>query len=82
MTVRENQPQLLELYGTEASPDLISRITDEVVDEVARWQQHPLEEMYPIAYFNTLRLKIRDEGTVKNKAAYLALGIQADGRCV
>jgi transposase-like protein len=80
MTVREIQGHLLELYGTEVSPDLISTITDEVIEEVTQWQQRPLEAMYPIVYFDALRLKIRDEGTVKNKAVYLALGVRADGR--
>jgi putative transposase len=80
MSVREIQAHLLELYGTEVSPDLISTITDEVIDEVTQWQQRPLEAMYPIVYFAALRLKIRDEGTVKNKAVYLALGVRTDGR--
>lgn len=80
MTVREIQGYLLELYGTEVSPDLISTITDEVMEEVAAWQARALEVMYPIVYFDALRLKIRDEGTVKNKAVYLALGVRADGR--
>jgi len=80
MTVREIQAHLLELYGTEVSPDLISTITGEVMEEVTEWQQRPLEAMYPIVYFDALRLKIRDEGSVKNKAVYLALGIRADGR--
>src|SRR6476661_6114922 len=80
MTVREIQGHLLELYGTEVSPDLISTITDEVIEEVTQWQQRPLEAMYPIVYFDALRLKIRDEGTVKNKAVYLALGVRADGQ--
>jgi putative transposase len=80
MSVREIQAHLLELYGTEVSPDLISTITDEVIEEVTQWQQRPLEAMYPIVYFDALRLKIRDEGTVKNKAVYLALGVRADGR--
>jgi transposase-like protein len=80
MSVREIRAHLLELYGTEVSPDLISTITDEVLEEVTQWQQRPLETMYPIVYFDALRLKIRDEGSVKNKAVYLALGIRADGR--
>jgi len=80
MSVREIQAHLLELYGLQVSPDLISTVTDEVLDEVAQWQQRPLEAMYPIVYFDALRLKIRDEGTVKNKAVYLALGIRADGK--
>jgi putative transposase len=61
-------------------PDLISTITDEVLEEVAQWQQRPLEATYPIVYFDALRLKIRDEGTVKNQAVYLALDIRGDGR--
>jgi len=80
MSVREIQGHLQELYGLAVSPDLISTITDEVLAEVEQWQQRPLEGMYPIVYFDALRLKIRDEGTVKNKAVYLALGIRADGR--
>ena len=80
MSVREIQAHLLELYGLQVSPDLISTITDEVLADVEQWQKRPLEAMYPIVYFDALRLKIRDEGTVRNKAVYLALGIRADGR--
>ncbi len=80
MSVREIRGHLLELYGLEVSPDLISTLTDEVLAEVEQWQTRPLEEMYPIVYFDALRLKIRDEGSVKNKAVYLALGIRVDGR--
>jgi transposase-like protein len=79
MTVREIQGHLLELYGLEVSPELISTITDEVMEEVLAWQGRPLETMYPIVYFDALRLKIRDEGVVRNKAVYLALGIDASG---
>lgn len=78
--VREIQAHLLEPYSLQGSPDLISTVTDEVLAEVEQWQQRPLEAMYPIVYFNALRLKIRDEGMVRNKAVYLALGIGADGR--
>lgn len=80
MTVREIQGHLAELYGLEVSPELISTITDEVMAEAAEWQARPLDALYPIVYFDALRLKIRDEGTVKNKAVYLALGIDATGR--
>ncbi|MEA3118428.1 MAG: putative transposase [Paraburkholderia sp.] len=81
MSVREIQGHLLELYGLQVSPDLIFTVTEEVLAEVEQWQQRRLEAMYPIVYFDVLRLKIqRDEGTVKNKAVYLALGIRADGR--
>src|SRR5574338_312501 len=80
MTVREIQGHLLEIYGVEVSPELISTVTDEVIEEVGRWQARPLEPMYPIVYFDALRLKIRDGGTVRNKAVYLALGIDRHGR--
>lgn len=80
MTLREIQGHLAELYGLEVSPELISTITDEVMAEVAEWQVRPLDATYPIVYFDALRLKIRDEGTVRNKAVYLALGIDATGR--
>lgn len=80
MTLREVQGHLVELYGLEVSAELISTITDEVMAEAAEWQARPLEAMYPIIYFDALRLKIRDEGTVKNKAVYLALGVDATGR--
>lgn len=80
MTVREIQGHLQELYGLQVSPDLISTITNEVLAEVEQWQQRPLDSMYAIVYFDALRLKIRDEGSVRNKAVYLALGIRADGR--
>jgi putative transposase len=80
MSVREITGHLQEIYGLEVSADLISTITDEVLAEVEQWQQRPLEAMYPIVYFDALRLKIRDEGAVRNKAVYLALGIRADGR--
>jgi transposase-like protein len=79
MTMREIQGHLLELYGVEVSPELISTITDEVIEEVGRWQARALEAMYPIVYFDALRLKIRDGGTVRNKAVYLALGIDRRG---
>ena len=80
MTVREIQGHLAELYGLDVSPELISTVTDEVMVEVAEWQARPLDALYPIVYFDALRLKIRDEGTVRNKAVYLALGIDATGR--
>jgi putative transposase len=79
MTVREIQAHLAELYGIEVSPDLISTVTDEVITEVTEWQNRPLEALYPIVFFDALRVKIRDEGTVKNKAIYLALGVDREG---
>jgi putative transposase len=79
MSVREIRGHLEEMYGVEVSPDLISRVTDEVMDEVRAWQVRPLDTVYPIIIFDALRVKIRDEGTVRNKAVYLALGFTMDG---
>lgn len=80
MTTREIQATLLELYGLEVSPELISTITDAVLDEVAQWQMRPLEGVYAFVFFDALRVKIRDEGSVKNKSVYLAIGYQCSGR--
>ncbi|WP_373559878.1 IS256-like element ISBcen18 family transposase [Burkholderia sp. AU16741] len=80
MSVREIQAFLAESYGTEVSPDFISSVTDEVMAEALSWQSRLLETMYPVVFFDALRVKIRDDGVVSNKAVYLALGIQADGQ--
>src|ERR671921_579764 len=66
-------------YGIDVSPDLISAVTDAVLDEVAAWQARPLETVYPLIFFDALRVKIRDEGLVRNKAVHIALGVRADG---
>jgi transposase-like protein len=79
MTVREIQGHLAELYATEVSPDLISRVTDAVLDEVREWQNRPLDAVYPVVFFDALRVKIRDEGLVRNKAVYVALALDAAG---
>jgi putative transposase len=80
MTVREIQAHLAELYAVEVSPSLISEVTDAVIGEVQEWQGRPLEPLYPVVFFDALRVKIRDEGVVRNKAVYLALGVDRDGR--
>lgn len=79
MTVREIRAFLSEQYGTDVSPDFISSVTDEVMAEIGAWQQRPLEPMYPVIFFDALRVKIREEGLVRNKAIYLALGVLPDG---
>ena len=79
MTVREIQAFLAEQYGTEVSPEFISSVTDEVMAEVTAWQARPLEAMYPVVFFDALRVKIREDGVVRNKAVYLALGVLRDG---
>jgi len=80
MTVREIQSHLEELYKVEVSPGLISSVTEAVIDEAREWQNRPLDEIYPIVYLDALQLKIRDSGQVKNKAIYLVIGINLEGR--
>ena len=79
MTMREIQGFLLEQYGTEVSAEFISSVTDAVMAEVTAWQGRPLEAMYPVVFFDALRVKIREDAVVRNKAVYLALGILPDG---
>ena len=79
MTVREIQGFLLEQYGTEVSPEFVSSVTDAVMEEVTAWQTRPLETMYPVVFFDALRVKIREDGVVRNKAVYLALAVLPDG---
>ena len=79
LSVREIRAHLEEIYGIEVSPDLISAVTDAVLEEVAEWQNRPLDAVYPLVFFDAIRVKIRDEGFVRNKAVYIALGILPDG---
>ena len=79
MSMREIVGHFRDLYGFDVSPDLISAVTDAVLDEVAAWQARPLEPVYPLVFFDALRVKIRDEGLVRNKAVHIALGVRADG---
>ncbi|UNC16438.1 IS256 family transposase (plasmid) [Acidiphilium multivorum] len=79
MSTREIAEHLREIYGMDASAELISTITDAVLDEVTSWQQRPLDPVYPLVFFVAIRVKIRDEGVVRNKAIHIALGVMADG---
>ena len=79
MTVREIQGLLRDQYQVEVGHDFISTVTDAVLGEVVEWQNRPLERLYPIVFFDALRVKIRSDGAVKNQAVYLALGVAADG---
>jgi putative transposase len=79
MSTREITGHLHDLYGIDVSPDLISTVTDAVLDEVATWQQRPLDPVYPLVFFDAIRVKIRDEGMVRNTAIHIALGVRADG---
>ena len=79
MSAREIVGHLRELYGIDVSPDFVSAVTDAVLEEIATWQARPLEPVYLLAFFDALRVKVRDEGTVRNKAVHIALGVRADG---
>ncbi len=79
MSTREIQGHLQELYGLEISPELVSAVTDAVLEEVTQWQNRPLESVYAVVFFDALRVKIRDEGTVRNKSVYLAIGMRCTG---
>src|SRR5690606_29218205 len=79
MTTRDIQRHLRELYGTDVSPDLISRATDAVMDELRTWQARPLDAVYPIVYIDALFVSVREGGQAKKRAFYVALGVQTDG---
>jgi putative transposase len=80
MTTREIQAHLKEIYGVEVSPTLISEVTDAVMEEVKAWQNRPLEPIYGIVYLDALFVKMRHEGRVENRAVYVAIGVDLDGR--
>ena len=79
MTVREIQGYLSEMYAVEVSPEFISKVSDAVLTEVTAWQSRPLESLYTVVFFDALRVKIREDAVVRNKAIYLALGVLPDG---
>jgi hypothetical protein len=79
MSTRKVVGHLRELYGIDVSPDLISALTDAVLEEVTAWQARPLEAIYALIFFDALRVKIREEGLVPNRAVHIALGVRADG---
>jgi putative transposase len=80
MTVRDIQGHLLDIYDIEVSADLISKITDAVLEEVREWQSRPLDPVWPVIFLDAIVCKVRDQGTVKNKAAHLAVGVGIDGK--
>lgn len=79
MTTRDISSHLKEVYGSEASPALVSKVTDVVADEITSWQNRPLDDVYPILYIDALIVKVRDGGMVTNKAAHLVIGVDVDG---
>jgi putative transposase len=79
MTTREIQGHLKEIYGVEVSPDLVSTVTDGVLEEVRAWQHRALDEVYPIVYLDALQIKVRDEGKISNRAFHIAIGVNMTG---
>jgi putative transposase len=79
MSVRDIRAHLAELYGVEVGHDLVSRVTDAVIEDVRAWQQRPLEDVYPVIFLDCLVLKIREGGSVQRRACYLALGVTVEG---
>jgi putative transposase len=79
MTTRDIQAHLKEIYSVDVSPDLISTVTDAVLDEVRTWQSRPLDSLYPILYLDALQVKVKDQGRISNKAIYLAIGVNLEG---
>lgn len=80
MTTREIQGHLQEIYGTEISPQLVSEVTDTVMERAKAWQSRPLEALYPIVYIDALFVSIREGSTVRKKALYVALGLNLAGQ--
>jgi putative transposase len=78
-SVRDVQAHLRQMYQVEVSPDLISRVTDAVHEDVLAWRNRPLEPVYPVVFLDALRVKIRHDGVVKNKAVYVALALTLSG---
>src|ERR1700740_2703413 len=79
MSTRDIEAHRRELYGVSVGRDLISKVTDAVMDDARQWQTRPLDDLYPVVFLDALVLKIRDGGSVIRKACYLALGINLDG---
>lgn len=80
MSTRDIRRELARMYGVEVSPALISKVTDGILEELNDWQQRPLDAVYPIIYIDALVVKVRTDGTVMNRAAYLAVGVDVEGR--
>lgn len=79
LSVRDIQGHLEEMYGAEVSPTLISSVTDVVSEDVKLWQARPLDSVYPLLYLDCIHVKVRDNGAVRTKAVYLAIGVNMDG---
>jgi putative transposase len=79
MTTRDIKAHLAEVYGAQVSPELVSKVTDVVAEEITAWQNRPVDAVYPIVYIDAIVIKIRDGGVVANKAAHLVVGVDVDG---
>jgi transposase-like protein len=79
LSTRDIEAHLAEIYGVKVGRDLISRVTDAVMEDVREWQQRPLDDVYPVIFLDALVLKVREGGTVQRRACYLALGVTVEG---
>jgi len=79
LSTRDIEAHIAEIYGVHVGRDLISRVTDAVMDDARAWQQRPLDDVYPVVFLDALVLKIRESGTVQRRACYLAMGVGIDG---
>jgi len=80
MSTRDIGDHLLDIYGVEASPSLISRITDKIMPELNEWQSRPLSEVYPVVFFDGINFKVKKDGKVINECVYSVLGVDMDGK--
>ncbi len=80
LSTRDIQAHLQEIYGVEVSPDLISRVTDQVLAEVKEWQNRPLDGVYPLLYLDGFVVKVRVDGATRNRTVYIALAVNIQGR--
>jgi len=80
LSTRDIQEQIKDLYGVTISPELVSTVTGEVMKEVTEWQNRPLDLLYPIVFLDAIVVKVKDEGHIRNKSVYLALGVNLDGK--
>ena len=79
MSTRDIEEQIQELYGISLSSEMVSKITDRIVLEIQEWQQRPLEVIYPFMFMDAIHYKIREDGHIKNRAAYVVLGVTLEG---
>lgn len=79
MSTRDIHDQVKDIYGIELSADMVSKITDNIIPQIKEWQNRPLQSIYPFVFMDAIHYKVREDGDIKNKAAYVVLGVDLDG---